>query len=124
MVGRILFFLFLFSMGCGVSKKHLETECDEANKAWDACRERLSGAMGLSAEESKSIQEDMEMYQECGQEKKAFEEDCSEDFMEFFDCAEMLIDENDCATDADIEDLWAEIATLCGDPEECWSKEE
>ena len=116
--------LFLLLIGCGISQKQLETECDEADKAWSACQDRLTGALGLSEEESANLQEDMGIYQECGQEEKTVEKDCSDIFLEFFDCAEMLIDESDCATDADIEDLWAEIDAHCGDPEECWLQEE
>ena len=80
-------------------------------------------AQGLYENEAEELREELIMYQECGQEEKVFAEDCTDVFMEFFDCIEMLIEENDCATDADIENLWLEIDMYCGHPEECWAKE-
>ena len=113
------FTCLLLAVSCGVSDQDLAAECSETQKAWSVCGERLASALGIEGAEQEQRQESLQMEQQCGQEESIVEANCTYEFMDFFDCAEMYVLENDCVTDSDIEDLKAVINYECGDPASC-----
>ena len=111
-------FTLLVFVGCGANHR-LNLECDEADRAWRDCRDRLADAGDYQEDQEWSDESEFDLAQECPQSEKVVDGDCVEVFLEYYDCIELLIEENDCATDSNIVELREEIDAICGKPQDC-----